>query len=126
MAIGLSSDTNSRSKQDLIKKKLPKTVQKISAELHKIKYSRVACGRGNLGLWKDPDIKTRKTYNFHLAMAKRIYFFAYVPHLLHKKMVHQYRFFAFITKEPPTELIKNTNSELALTISLQVPKEARS
>lgn len=65
--------------------------QPLLTALHNIKYAVVACvsdcGGANVGLLKDLNVSTEKTYFLHHVTSQKVFMFADVPHLLKLKLV---------------------------------------
>ena len=90
----------------------------VIIELQNNGYNVVACGGGNIGLWKELSISMNSSSYPHPVTQQPVYFFADAPHLL-KLIRNWFLDNGFIldnrqkvTSAPVEELVKLTNSEI--------------
>lgn len=98
-------------------------LDQLIIELQNINYRVIACvsdcGGGNMGLWRELEINTSKTFYLHPVTEEKIYFFADVPHLLKliRNWLIDYGFVlddgTVISKKPLEALVENTSFEVS-------------
>lgn len=113
---------------DFDQKMAPTILTDIIEELHKIKFTVVACvsdcGDGNVGLWKKLGISIDHTYFEHPITKENVYMFVHDPHTL--KLVRNWllgtgfilKDGTIINKEPLKKLLEITDSEVNVCLKV--------